>query len=1097
MKKFFKILMVLALLSGAALSCTKDYSKEIADVQKQNQDLQALVASLQNALNSTNATVSQLSSTSDKQAADIAALASANAEAFATIVADHADDVAYLEGLITDLKAAGASELAAAVEGLKASIKAGDDKAAAAAEKLESEIKACDEKAAKALADAVTTCKEDIAKLKEALEGKITDLETALTAALEAKAGALAEEIEKVDGKATANAAAIVEIDKTLEGIAATLEAYGKDIQKNADAIEANKAAIAAAQADIEKIKEQIMKLSARLTNIVAAPAKNAEIQGIIFGEHKRSIIDMNFVVAPASAAEAIAAGNADVKLVLTNGISRKNESKPAVLNYTVTPDKVTAGENGVINVYAVEDTIFDVAKYGDNEKIYATLIVSGKDEAGDFERISDPVAAIDGGVGYIREYNFSWYKGDEAVPTVNSFALFDEKFDHTVDSVVVLGRTLYYVAADKDWKTLPCTESDILKDYVLKTKIGDTALSIYEVADLFEIGREEVKPHFTAYDKKTFDYSWPTGLCEWEWGGFDAYDDAKKVIAVTADSTSTKFDVKIELPEEKPEEAVGSVVTVITNKIAFGELNTPYSVQFTQRIGKHVEEEKAAEPLNLEFGVEEGDASVAYKYFESVKWLSNTQLAWGYQYWTPVNIYALKDGKIGEKIENYDGGVTPLPNKPKFVKMYVSLPYAKEEQHLRIVPRYDTQKNSHYIAVLEHGDYIDLTVAPYHPAVTVTTELKDELYAANKEHTKVTVKTKVTQQDILGDYREWLKDAGKKLEEPDSTTVETWFSGKAFNNGAKTKITVTQDKKTDRGTVKSLYFNDKDTLTVEIEDFNKFKADKEVVISVKDTIDGVIAFDYTIKFTPKKLGVKVATIDGFVVNDIITVGGKLVDNEYKIDDINLANYFKVVGLDEKSEKDTKIEVKFTNTPKGVKYSESDSLYTVTEGALNKDAKVMWDALKATSFNLTAQALLEDVKVGDPVTVTVNTADPIIKVNPVEIKATLHGKDSTFALLKDLKIFSTLNATKNIYPAGLAPYDGKVEVVKSDMSDWSCTVNGVNYKDQIKNLCSFKEEDNTLTYNAHDALGTVVITIPYKFKYMFGEKTFNVILTIN
>lgn len=1091
MKKFFKILMVLALLSGAALSCTKDYSKEIADVQKQNQDLQALVASLQNALNSTNATVSQLSSTSDKQAADIAALASANAEAFATIVADHADDVAYLEGLITDLKAAGASELAAAVEGLKASIKAGDDKAAAAAEKLESEIKACDEKAAKALADAVTTCKEDIAKLKEALEGKITDLETALTAALEAKAGALAEEIEKVDGKATANAAAIVEIDKTLEGIAATLEAYGKDIQKNADAIEANKTAIAAAQADLAKIKEQITSLSARLTNIVAAPAKNAEIQGIIFGEHKRSIINMNFVVAPASAAEAIAAGNADVKLVLTNGISRKNESKPAVLNYTVTPDKVTAGENGIINVYAVEDTIFDVAKYGYNEKIYATLIVSGTDEAGDFERISDPVAAIDGGVDSIEENNFEWYKGDKAVPTVDSFSLWN--VDHTVDSVAAYGMTLYYIAADKDWTTLPCTESDILKDYVLKTKIGDTALSIYEVADLFEIDREKVKPHFIPENKTTIALESICTVGEWRDGFADTEEIARKAITITPDSTSTKFDVKLELPEENRENAVGSYRYVMTTPIAFGELSTYARVRFAQRIGKHVEEEKAAEPLNIKFGVDNliNSAAQALVVFESVKWLSTTQIRYD---WDDKNakVFALnEDGGLGKELEGpYYGLIASDYYKPKFVNVEVFVPYAKETQQLRLVLENDAQKNDYGVVILEHGDYIDLTVEPYHKSVDRTTTVED-FYLSRKTDV-ATIKTDITVKNLFSDINDWLIEDAKT--DDDSNKVYNWFKDHNFKDA---EYTVNQDKK-DVGNANIFIKPFTDTIFVEFTKNDKLVEGKPVTISVKDSIDDVIKFNYTVSFTPIKPEVSVATIPGFVKDgQIIEVAGKLVNGKYAIEDINLSQYFKFANVDKKHEND-EISVKFSDDTTGLEYSAADSTYKVANGTkdvLDAAAKISWGTLKATSFVLTAQAQLEGAKVGDAVTVTVVTADPIKTIDKVTIEKELKGAAATIDLFKDLKIFSILDTKNSIYPNGLEAYGG-TEPKVAPMKDWTCTVNGVDYPNAQMQQLFTGIDGSKLSVKEHDAIGTIAITIPCEFEYDFGKKEFDVILTI-
>lgn len=1036
MKKFFKILMVLALLSGAALSCTKDYSKEIADVQKQNQDLQALVASLQNALNSTNATVSQLNSTSDKQAADIAKIVS---------------DINAQKGDI--------SALMADVETIEA-------------------------------------LSEVFAQLGVDLSEEIED-QALLIAALQAQAKELEEGIETVDGKATANAAAIAKIDETLKGIASTLDLLEEGmtaIEANKTAIAANKTAIEAAQKDIEAIKEQIKSLSARLTNIVAAPAKDVELQGVEFGDLKRSVINMNFVVAPASAAEAIEAGfgeGVDVKLALTNGIVRSSDT----LNVTVIPDKVTAGEKGAINVYAVIDTILNVTDA--NEKIFASLVVSGKDEAGEFERISEPVAVITGDTQTILASSFKWYKGDEAVPTVDSFNLYDEKFDHTVDSVAADGSTLYYIAADKDWKTLPCTESDILKDYVLKTKIGDTALSIYEVADLFEIDEEEVKPHFIPKNKTTIDYEFRNTVGEWGRNIPSTVEIAKKAITITPDSTSTKFDVKLELPEENRENAVGSYRYVMTTPIAFGELSTYARVRFAQRIGKHVDEEKAAEPLTLEFGVEVdvngdgyGDANFGRKQYDNVKWLSTTQIGTYWEKWKDATVFNQKDGKVVPNA--YATVYSPFEN-PKSATIVVLIPYAKEQQDLRLVLQNDAQKNESGVVVLEHGDYIDLTVEPYHAAVEKTAKAVKDLFVSRKTHT-AKFSTDLTVNGVLGDYKDWLKDDAD-IDANDSLIVYKWYKNKALNGQFITGANTVKAKQGDVevGTAK-LSLGAKDTICVEFKANEKFEEGKDVTVSVKDTIDGVIAFKYDFTFGTKKPGVKVVALDGFVKDGVITVEGKLVGGSYEINDINLANYFKVEGLKEKSDEGDVIVVKFGDT-EGLEYP-ADSIAAVSdEGILTGDPKIKWGTLKATEFQLKAQALLEGATVGEAVNVTVKTADPILAIADVKIDSTLHGKAATFELLENLEIYSILDDETNIYPSGLTPYDGAVAVNKADMSDWTCTVNGVPY--QGADLFTFDAANNQLIYNEHDAVGQVVITIPYKFTYKFGEKTFKVILTIN
>ncbi len=1100
MKKFFKILMVFALLSGAALSCTKDYSKEIADVQKQNQDLQALVASLQNALNSTNATVSQLTSTSDKQAADIAALASANAETFAEIVADHADDVAYLEGLIADLEAAGAADLAAAVEELEAAIKAGDEKAAAATEeKIAAAIKACDEKAAEALADAVTTCKEDIEKLEKAFDGKIEDLNATLTAALEAKAKALEEAIEKVEGKAAANATAIAEIEKTLKEIDATLTEYKGLIDKNAEAIaknagdiialgkkiDQNKDDVAAAKKEIEAIKEQIAKLSARLTNIVAAPAKDVEIQSFKWKTIEKTTVNMNFIVAPAEAAEAVAEGfkNEEVNVTLYINSGKTRAAAPDTCDYVIIPNKVEA-KDGIITISAIVDTTFD-STVKDDWSYYATLAVSGEDKAGEWERISDPVKPIFGGGA---EVTYAWYANDKAVKTTTATSIEgDDAIKLGAKDSVALGSDgiLYIVKKDWDWKSEQLTIKNIIDGYSPIIVVGNVAYSSNDFKKAFGLDTLDIAPRFVGL-KQTFKEPF-------EWGANNVYDedDAAKLKAdsalfkakINTGLPDTGFTINLPEKEEDQIEVVGKATKFEAKKIAFGKIDTcGLGICFVQRIGKHVEEEKATEAQTVKFGINgtPAQAAKATATFTPVEWLTTSILGNMGQ----ANIYDAED----KTVEGASVKVESISGSSKFVKIEVaSVPYAAKEQALKIKWASDTKQNTNGVVVLEHGDYIDLTVEKYHDAVSKDYDF-GEVYISRKD-VPTTFQSGITAKDVLGAYTDWsIKDV---LAKDDSTAIYDWFKSNALKNTVPTCAPESVGEASEFG-----FITEKDSIKFAFKKGTEFKEGQKVTIGVKDSIDKVIKFNYTFTFTPSAPKVAIATIPGFVQNGQIRVEGKIVDNKYVINDINLANYFKFKDVDKKYA-DDEVTVKFTNTPTGIKYDDSDTTYTLSgKDALPANAKIKWDTLKATRFELTAQAFVQGETSETPVTVTVWTDDPILDpISGVKIDSTLNGKEAKFELLNGLKIFGTAEPKKNIYPSDLGIYGGNVSVNNSDKSDWTCTVNGVDF--DVTKLATFNESTNELTYKAHDAVGEVVITIPYKFTYNLGEKKFNVVLTIN
>lgn len=170
MKKFFKILMVFALLGGATLSCTKDVSQDIVDLQAQDVELQKTIEALEATLTAAdNALRSDLVATQSE---------------LSTVKSNLATLKTNLEKEIADLKikvTANATDIAS----LKARVAEAEDA-----------IKALKEEDKK-LGDRAT----ELEKRADALEAALDTPETGLKAriaALEAKVIALAARIQSI-----------------------------------------------------------------------------------------------------------------------------------------------------------------------------------------------------------------------------------------------------------------------------------------------------------------------------------------------------------------------------------------------------------------------------------------------------------------------------------------------------------------------------------------------------------------------------------------------------------------------------------------------------------------------------------------------------------------------------------------------------------------------------------------------------------------------------------------------------------------------------------------------------------------------------------
>lgn len=1119
MKKFFKILMVFALLSGAALSCTKDYSKEIADLQSQNKDLQALVATLQNALNSTNATVSQLSATSEKHTGEIA-----------QIIADHASDIA---------------ELAAKDGVLAASISELIGKEAQDVEDLKDAIDALDEKVAGELAQLIVTHNTDIENVKTIFDGKLDALKTTLTEALTQKATELQGEIDGLDGRVTVAEGEIDVIQTTLGEIQTTLGTHLGLINENRGLIDKNITDIKAAQEAIEKLKKQVASLSARLTNIVAAPAKAVELQDVELGTIKESVINMDFIVAPESAAQVIAdqfaEGKVDVTYALFNALDRTKGAQTKYVVEGIKPHMVKAN-GAIITVTAdVTKALKEVGPLQLGNKYYVTLTVAGEDEAGAFNRVSDPVSPIYVGT---RTVEFKWYKGDTKVATVADYTTFQtelkaakEAYEDTV-YVRANGTALYIGAEDADWKTeLPFADNNILNGYELKYEVSSTkALTIAETANYLGINPSVLKPHFieTGTPKKT-----TYDLAEYkqiEWSNYPTTTEVEhKLFSASASKDDLTLTAAIKaLPgSTDPEKAefVGAYAEVVTKPIALGIVDTLDVVKYTKRIGKHVATYKAAEPLVAQFAFNHPNTIQADTTYKYIAWLSETDVS---RHTHDGIVYPkVSEGVFNKTSQNGTATLATTQSQAKFCDVTISgVKFAATDREYMIVWKLEPYKNGAQVRAEEYFDYIDLTVEKYHPAVKVAASC--EAYVGRTQATAI--KTDKKAEDIFANDNTWYLNDTPLTGEP--AALLAWYKN-GFGTPGALKIVETGKTTPATGITANTIKLSVETdgylyVTIPADTQAKFKTNQSYTITFTKTIE-TAKFDYTITLVNKKIEVAIKAIEGFDLKDSVEVGAKSLQVggawTYVINDINLSQYYKIINFDKKNVNDA-VTANF-KTPASVKYITGSSVpctavASTTDGSLDPTFKIQWDTYNQPSFKLKAWSAVAGFSQVDTIEVTYWTKTPVKVINTTAKDTLAAGHAGEFDLFQDFDVRGIVDDfTKNLidHQRGNTKVltvtrtqdcpgygfneklnaDGFVAPTVAPIEKWTCTVNGQPYGTQeTKDLFSSTPKwvsdavgsRFVLPFKEHSALGTIVFTIPCEWEYSVGTLKFDMVYTL-
>ena len=1115
MKKFFKILMVFALLSGAALSCTKDYSKEIADLQSQNKDLQALVATLQNALNSTNATVSQLSATSEKHTGEIA-----------QIIADHASDIAEL--------AATDGVLAAQILEL---IDADAD--------LEQAIEDLDEKVAGELAQLLVTHNTDIENVKTLFDGKLDALKTTLTNALTEKATELQGEIDGLDGRVTVAEGEIDDIQTTLGEIKTTLATHLGLINENRGLIEKNIADIKTAQDAIAELQKQVASLSARLTNIVAAPAKDIELKDVKLGTIEKSIINMEFIVAPESAAKVIAdqfaEGKVDVTYALFNALDRTKGAQTKYVVEGIKPHMVKAN-GAIITVTAdVTEALEDVGPLQEDNKYFVTLTVAGEDEAGKFERISDPVSPIYEGTVNIE---FQWYKGNAKVATVADYTTFQtelkaakEEYEDTV-YVRANGTDLYIGAEDADWKTqLPFADNNILNGYELKYETrSHKALTIAEIADYLHIKASDIAPHFketATAPKKTYT------LDEYEqveWSAYPSDKKAHKLFSATASKTDLTLTAAIKaLPgSTDPEKAefVGAYAEVVTEPIALGTVKTLGVVKYTKRIGKHISTYEAVAPLKAEFAFNHPDAYKADSTYKYQAWLSETDVT---RHTHPGSIYpkVSKGVFIPTAASNGSATLAVIQSQAKFCDVTISgVEFKATDKEYMIVWKLEPYVNGSGVQAEDYYDYIDLTVEKYHPAVKVAASC--EAYVGRTQQTAI--KTDKKAADIFANDNTWYLHDTPLTGEP--AALLAWYKN-GFGTPSALKIVETGKTTPATGITANTIKLSVETdgylyVTIPADTQAKFKTNQSYTITFTNTIE-TAKFEYTITLVNKKIEVAIKAIEGFDLKDSVEVGAKSLQVggawTYVINDINLSQYYKIVNFDKKNANDA-VTANF-ETPASVKYITGSSVpcsavASTTDGSLDPTFKIQWDTYNKPSFKLKAWSAVAGFSQVDTIEVTYWTKTPVKVINTTAKDTLAAGHAGEFDLFQDFDVRGIVDDfTKNLIDhkrgnvkvltvtrtADCPGYgfneklnaDGFVAPTVAPIEKWTCTVNGQPYGTQeTKDLFSSTPawvsdavgSRFVLPFKEHSALGTIVFTIPCEWEYSVGTLKFDMTYTL-
>lgn len=433
MKKFFKIVAVIALLGGVSLGCTKDYTKEIEGLQKTDTALQekitavesalnskidgvsSTVASLKTALDATNAAVEALKKSDAKNAEDIKALQAAASE---------------LEGRIADLE-----KLLENYKELEAKVAELDGRV----ETLEGDVDTINGEI-----DDINGDIDDINAEIVLINTAIDDLQDQIDA-LDLK---LDNEIARIDDAIIALDSAIDALEIRVADLEADMAQAQDDIIALQDAVEANKKAIdlinealVKVKSDIAALQGQVSALAARIQDIIPVAPTTNEVFPVKIGTVDTTIITMGFDIFPEACAQGITVDNTE--LIVSEG----ERGTRAAAGYQPTtafkPFKVVKQGNRVyVSAHVYNRKL-------DNTKYWVSLKAYGEDEAGVVAKASAPVAAFEkDDARWDFQENLAWFEFDEQVTREPSHW-------YVPDSMSVYGMDLYDATSTLQWPML------------------------------------------------------------------------------------------------------------------------------------------------------------------------------------------------------------------------------------------------------------------------------------------------------------------------------------------------------------------------------------------------------------------------------------------------------------------------------------------------------------------------------------------------------------------------------------------------------------------------------------------------------------------
>ncbi len=358
MKKFFKILMVFALLGGATLSCTKDYSQEVVDLKAQDENLKALITSLQS-------TISQLDQT------------------IKTLDANKVDKTVF---------EAAKAELEAQLKKLE--------------EKHDADIAAVQEK--------IKTLDAAILALQAALDKNVEDLNAVIKALgerhdddvkrLEAQLAALFESVEKNIQDISVLKQEVKDLNDNLRELSNRVDVYYQELSGKIAALAGR---IQSIVADAPVDANEVSTLVWGEAPVLAANESAANSPAFQTITH----VHMTFTIVPKECAEALNKEN--VKLVVTEGLD-VTRAQQADLNKEYVPAQVDVNKTtGQVTVHANINPKRDVnGGSNSNEHAYwVALKVYGDDGNVEYQKMSQFVKATENEEEYILFNHVSWFR--------------------------------------------------------------------------------------------------------------------------------------------------------------------------------------------------------------------------------------------------------------------------------------------------------------------------------------------------------------------------------------------------------------------------------------------------------------------------------------------------------------------------------------------------------------------------------------------------------------------------------------------------------------------------------------------------------------